>query len=407
MAKVVKGKRKSKIVENKRKIKYLILGAGRMAKGILYYLSLNDPEGCFHIVDRQQMAIDDMLKFAGQNIRKKLNLKCSCDDIRKISRIKSLMCDSVVAISCAHYELNTALTETAISCGCNLVDLGGNPQVVHKQFKFDFKARKSAVTVIPDTGLAPGMTNILTFRAIEGFTKLDSVKIRVGGVPVNPIPPLNYMLVFSPEGLINEYVEDALVIRDGKICRVESLSDVESIFIKGFGKMEAFNTSGGSSTLVETLKGKVKNLDYKTIRYPGHSFIMNGIKQIGLMNSEFITGEDGEKINPRKVLGLLLEKYLPFKDEDAVILKITVEGEIEGKRRKRIVTLIDRFDRDSKLSAMTRCTSFPSACIAMMIANGKISKRGVQKQELVVPSRDFVKMMRKAGLSINLRTVSV
>ena len=115
------------------------------------------------------------------------------------------------------------------------------------------------------------MVSVLAAHGAARFSRLDELHIRVGGLPQNPRPPLDYQIVFSVEGLINEYVERARVIRGGELVEVESMTELESLdFPEPFGRMEAFQTSGGTSTLPETFLGKVRDLDYKTIRYPGH-----------------------------------------------------------------------------------------------------------------------------------------
>src|SRR4029079_15285384 len=134
----------------------------------------------------------------------------------------------------------------AIEAETNFCDLGGNNDVVAKELALDNEARVAGVNVIPDCGLAPGMVAVLVAHAAARFEKIDGIHIRVGGLPQNPKPPLDYQLVFSVEGLINEYVEPARIIRDGKIAIVESMTEIESLeFPPPFENMEAFQTSGG------------------------------------------------------------------------------------------------------------------------------------------------------------------
>jgi lysine 6-dehydrogenase len=140
---------------------------------------------------------------------------------------------------------------------------------------------------VPNSGLAPGLINIITIEGTKEFEELDSIHLRVGGLPQNPRPPLNYQIVFSVDGLINEYVEMAAVIRDGKVMHIDPMSGLEEItFPEPFGILEAFNTSGGLSTLTELLAGKVKNLDYKTIRYKGHCEKFKTLLDLGFATNE-------------------------------------------------------------------------------------------------------------------------
>ena len=133
------------------------------------------------------------------------------------------------------------------------------------------------------------MVSVLAAHGAARFSGLDELHIRVGGLPQTPRPPLDYQIVFSVEGLINEYVERARVIRGGRIVEVESMTEVESLdFPAPFGAMEAFQTSGGTSTLPETFSGRVRELDYKTIRYPGHCERFRLLTDLGLCD-----GNDG------------------------------------------------------------------------------------------------------------------
>src|SRR5262249_1219664 len=153
----------------------------------------------------------------------------------------------------------------------NFCDLGGNDAIVRKELLLDEFAKERGIAIVPDCGLAPGLVSILTAAATEGLDDIYEIRLRVGGIPVEPQPPLEYSLAFSVDGLINEYVEDANVIIDGKPTVVPALTNVEEIeFPQPFGVLEAFCTSGGVSTLTETFQNRVQHLDYKTIRYKGH-----------------------------------------------------------------------------------------------------------------------------------------
>ncbi len=403
---------------NMRPHKYLILGAGRMARGLIHYLASADDGAQFHLVDIRNDSIRALKKSISKPIRSRLT--ASVMDLAESAKIRGLMSRSDVALSAAHYRFNRTLTRMAIATQCHMVDLGGNVDTVKAQQQLHARARRNRVAVIPDCGLAPGMTNILALWAASRLDRIESIRIRVGGVPVRPSPPLNYMIVFAPEGLINEYIEDALAIRKGRVTRLPSLAEVESLrFPPPFGLMEAFNTSGGSSTLVETLKGSIRHLDYKTIRYPGHCRIMQGLKQLGLFSNRPVRVEScrlspslrsGDPLNtvlrlsPREFAGILFENNLPQEGGDAVLVRVIARGTRKGRSSSVAVNLIDKMDRRTGLTAMMRCTAFPAACIAWMLAEGKITGYGVMPQEKAVPAGAFVRAMRRAGLDIRLRT---
>ncbi len=197
--------------------------------------------------------------------------------------------DSV--ISCVNYWYNLPLSLSAIEAGSNFCDLGGNNYVVDDQLALDEQAKAAGVNIIPDCGLAPGMVSVLAMHGAAKFDTLDELHIRVGGLPQDPQPPLNYQLVFSVEGLINEYIETARVIRDGKIIEVESMTEIEPLEFDGFPPLEAFQTSGGTSTLPDSFLGKIQDLDYKTIRYAGHCEKFKTMIDLGLCSSDEIVAD--------------------------------------------------------------------------------------------------------------------
>jgi lysine 6-dehydrogenase len=306
------------------------------------------------------------------------------------------------ALSCVTYRYNPTLTRAAIANGCHFVDLGGNNDVVRTQFEMDAEAKKANVTVIPDCGLAPGMVSIL---AADGIAKLDvveSVKIRVGGLPQSPRPPLNYQIVFSSEGLINEYWEPCVIIEDGKKKTVNPMTGVELLTFDGIGKLEAFYTSGGTSTLPETYQGKVTNLDYKTIRYPGHCQLFKPMLDIGLASRTPVK-IDGQSVEPRAVLKAVLDKNLSSEDPDLVLVRVTIEGEQGDVSRTIVYEIVDRQDSKTGLTAMMRSTAFPAAIIAWMAASGQIESKGVVRQELAINPSIFIPQLKKRGIFLTIK----
>ncbi|MFX1543328.1 MAG: saccharopine dehydrogenase family protein [Promethearchaeota archaeon] len=375
-------------------MKVLILGSGLMGRGAAYYLAHTESVEQFIVADINEKAAEGLSKeFGDKSVAEKA-------DARNKKDLESLFSRVDTVVSAISYTLNELHTEIAIETGTNMVDLGGNIFVHEKQFAMRDAAKDAGITVIPDMGLAPGMTNILARAGIDQLSTIDSVRLRVGGLQQDPRPPLNYSLIFSVEGLINEYVEPCRVLRDGKIVMEDPLVGVEELeFPEPFGKLEAFNTSGGTSTLPLTYEGKIANLDYKTIRYPGHGHKMWCIYKLGLMDSSEIE-IDGVNVAPRRVLERLLEENLPPTGKDVTLVRCTIEG-WEGKEPRTIqYQLIDYFDDLTKLTSMMRTTSFPAAAVAVMCADGTITERGVLAPEVAIPPQVFIEEMRNRGIDI-------
>jgi lysine 6-dehydrogenase len=322
-------------------------------------------------------------------------------DVTNSRQVVELMRGHDSAISCVVYHHNLRLARAAVEARVNFCDLGGNNSVVDEELALDEEARRAGINLIPDCGLAPGMVSVLVAHGAERFEQLEAVHIRVGGLPQDPRPPLNYQIVFSVEGLINEYVERARVIRGGRIIEVDSMTEVEHLdFPQPFGEMEAFQTSGGTSTLPESFLGRVETLDYKTIRYPGHCEKFKLLIDLGLARSEKVE-VDGARVSPRRVLEALLLRHLPSDEPDVVLIRVEFRGVANGKPARLRYDIIDRFDEATGLSAMMRTTAFPASIIAQMMARGEIKEKGAIPQERSVPPQAFVAALAERNIRIS------
>jgi lysine 6-dehydrogenase len=307
--------------------------------------------------------------------------------------------DSV--ISCVNYWYNVELSKAAIETGANFCDLGGNNYIVDEQLALDDRAKAAGVSIIPDCGLAPGMVSVLAMHGAARFDEVDEIHIRVGGLPQNPVPPLDYQLVFSVEGLINEYIEVARVIRDGEIKTVESMTELESLSFDGFPPLEAFQTSGGTSTLPDTFLGKIRELDYKTIRYAGHCDKFKAMIDLGLCSSEAVH-VDGVNVKPRRVFGELLQKHLPADGPDYVLVRLDFVGKQGGETKKLRYDIVDKTDESTGLSAMMRTTAFPASIIAQMMASGDVLTQGAIPQEKAIDPEKFVAELDRRNIKIRV-----
>ncbi len=371
-------------------MKLLVLGAGRMGLGAVHDLASQADVEQVTVADVDQLRANAVAARVGSKV-----VPMHLDANNHDATIR-LMQGHAAVISCVVYKLNEHLAKCAIEAGTNFCDLGGNNDVVAAELALDAEARGRNINIIPDCGLAPGMVAVLVAHGAERFESLEEIHIRVGGLPQNPKPPLDYQMVFSVEGLINEYIEKARVIRGGKIVTVESMTEVESLeFPAPFGEMEAFQTSGGTSTLPETFLGKVRELDYKTIRFPGHCAKFKTMIDLGLCSSTPIEVE-GTNVTPRRVLSELLVRNLPADEPDVVLVRVEFVG---GGKRLRY-DIIDRQDEATGLSAMMRTTAFPAAIVALMMARGQTTKKGALPQERCIPPALFMQELAKRNIDV-------
>lgn len=384
-------------------MKILILGSGRMGLGAAYDLAHNSND--VELITIADVDFDKAKAVAETIKSNKVTARRA--DVSDYAQAVELMRGHDSAISCVNYWHNVSLAKAAIETKTNFCDLGGNNTIVDAELALDEEAKAAGINIIPDCGLAPGMVSVLAMHGAERFENLESIKIRVGGLPQNPQPPLNYQIVFSVEGLINEYIEKARVIRDGEIIEVESMTELERLtFPEPYGEMEAFQTSGGTSTLPETFLGRVQELDYKTIRYVSHCEKFKTMIDLGLTSSEEID-VDGLKVKPRRVFGELLYKHLPCDGHDLVFIRLEFRGTMKmsvpaptGGCVLRY-DIIDKFDEETNLSAMMRTTAFPASIIAQMMARGETAFRGATPQEKVIPTKKFVDELAKRRIIID------
>lgn len=371
-------------------LKILVLGAGRMGLGAVHDLVRQSDVERVTVADAMGSRARQVASVAGPKAKA---VEIDASDAHAAAE---LMRGHNAVLSCVVYRLNARLAHAAVEAGVNFCDLGGNNDVVAEELRLDAEARRAGINIIPDCGLAPGMVAVLVAHAAGRLDALDAIRIRVGGLPQNPKPPLDYQLVFSVEGLINEYIEPARIVRDGRIVTVPSMTELEVIeFPQPFGELEAFQTSGGTSTLPDTFLGSVRELDYKTIRYPGHCARFKTMIDLGLCGSEPVA-VDGVSVQPRRLFGELLVRNLPADEPDVVLVRVEVSG---GGRTLRY-DIINRHDAATGLSAMMRTTAFPASIVALMMARGETTAKGALPQERCIPPDRF--MSELAARRINV-----
>jgi saccharopine dehydrogenase-like NADP-dependent oxidoreductase len=213
-------------------------------------------------------------------------------------------------ISACPFHLTPAISAAAVDVGAHYFDL---TEDVESTRRVKLQATTAATALVPQCGLAPGFISILAHAMTLKFDSLRDVQMRVGALPVYPTNALKYNLTWSTDGLINEYCNPCEAISDGRLHETLALEEVEAFSLDGVA-YEAFNTSGGLGTLCETLEGKVENLNYKTVRYPGHRDIVKMlIRDLRL----------GQR---REVLKDVLEESVPMTHQDVVLVFVTVSG---------------------------------------------------------------------------------
>jgi lysine 6-dehydrogenase len=376
-------------------MKALVIGSGMMGSALAYDLAHSTGVDEVFLADINGERAKTVADSIGKTV---IPMQLDINDFDKV--VHSMRGVDVVC-GATSYNHNLALTKAAIEAGKHFCDLGGNMDVVDAQLLMDAQAKKTGVCILPNCGLAPGLAAILGAGGARQFDCPEEIHLRVGGLPKHPRPPLNYMLVFSVEGLINEYLEPAEVIRNGDLKLAESMADLETLeFPAPFGTVEAFNTSGGVSTLTRMFKGKIKELDYKTIRYRGHCEKFKMLLDLGFASAEPVSV--GASVQTaRDIFQELLKKKLPTSGPDLVLMRVWITGMMKRTRKTLTYQMVDYFDEHTNISSMMRTTSFPTSIVAQMIVNGSIAARGVMAPETCVPVNQLIAELKKRNIIIN------
>jgi lysine 6-dehydrogenase len=369
--------------------RYIVLGAGMQGTAAAYDLArfgeaelvlLADVD-----LDRAKEAAARVDRLVGDGLAQAARM----DVQDRESLIKGLK-GFDAALSAVPYHFNLEITEAAIAARTGLCDLGGNTSIVLKQLELDPQAREAEITIIPDCGLAPGMANTLAVYAMSKIEKPREVRIWCGGLPQRPKPPLDYKLVFSIEGLTNEYFGKAYVLRDGRVMELDTFTELEEVeFPPPVGRCEAFITTGGTSTCPWTFEGELQRYEYKTVRYPGHYEKVKALLDLGLLDPEPVE-VGGAKVSPRELFHAVVPPRISFPDDpDLVVLRVHCRGEDRGGPLEVQLDLMDFYDEAAGFSAMERTTAFPAAIVTVMIAKGEL-EHGVVPLERAVPPEPFV-----------------
>jgi saccharopine dehydrogenase-like NADP-dependent oxidoreductase len=350
-----------------------VLGAGMVGSAMALDLADNYRVSCFDVSDANLAA----LKKRNQSIE---TLRVDLSDFSQYSVLLKKF-DLVVTAVPGFMGYNCL--KAVIESGKNVADISFFPE---DALQLDALAKEKNVTVITDIGVAPGMSNLILGLHNEEM-RVNNFECYVGGLPANPQAPFYYKAPFSPIDVIEEYTRPARLQEKGKIVTKPALTEREFMEFDGVGKLEAFNTDGLRSLLF-TMK-HIPEMKEKTLRYPGHIDLIISLKQAGFFGEREIE-INGTKITPLQFCSkLLIDNWkLEPGEEELTVMKVIVEGEAGGKRKRIEYDLLDRFDQQTKISSMARTTGYTCTAAANLIIKGLFSEKGVFPPELVGKSKD-------------------
>jgi saccharopine dehydrogenase-like NADP-dependent oxidoreductase len=284
-----------------------VLGAGKIGRTVVSFL---DSSGAYDVI-----AADGDLATAEAAVTGLKHSRASRLDLADAALMQELLSGRDAVLSCLPYFCNPQVAELAEKHGCHYLDLTEDVAVTRKVKAL---AKNSKRAYIPQCGLAPGFITIVANHLMKRIDEVDSLRLRVGALPLNPANMLKYALSWSTDGLINEYAQPCEVITGGELREVLPLEGLEELTVGGTS-YEAFNTSGGLGTLCQTLAGKLRELNYKSIRYPGHNTLIRF-----LMN-------DLRLADDRATLKRILERALPQTEQDVIVIFVSAAGHSGGR----------------------------------------------------------------------------
>lgn len=270
-------------------------------------------------------------------------------------------------LSCLPYRINKRIAAAAHASGIHYFDLTEDVPTTQAIIEL---AKTSKALMAPQCGLAPGFVGIVGAAQVAAFEACRSLRLRVGALPQNPTGLMGYAFNWSPEGVVNEYLNDCEVIEDGVRKFVSSMEWNETIYVDGV-MLEAFTTSGGLGTICETFHGKVANIDYKSMRYPGHMRLMNFFFHELLMRER------------RDLAGEILTNAKPPVNDDVVYVHVSAEGTLgSGLQRREFVRAYRPIELAGGMqTAIAWTTSASVVAVIEMVRDGALPQRGFLKQE--------------------------
>ena len=306
-------------------------------------------------------------------------------------------------LSAVPYYFNLDITRTAVRAGASMCDLGGNTDLVREQLKLGAEAKAAGISIVPDCGQVPGMGSTLMVYTMGLLDEAEEVFMWDGGLPQDPRPPFNYLMTFNIAGLTNEYAESPIFLRDGKLTEVPTMDELEEVdFPAPVGRLEAFTTGGGVSTMPWTYEGRLKTLQNLTVRYPGSFARLRAFYDLGLWRLDPVQVGEQEVI-PRDVFHTLFEPMVTYpEDKDVVVIRVLARGRKQGRPADAVLDLIDFYDKETGFTAMERTTGWDGAIVAGMMARGQ-TPRGAAPVELAVPADLFVAELAKRGIEVQTR----
>jgi saccharopine dehydrogenase-like NADP-dependent oxidoreductase len=364
-------------------MKILILGAGMQGRIAAWDLKRSGHD--VTVIDREP---ENLVR-----CRERVSVKTFIFDIRDEKRLVRLMKDFDAVLGALPAVFGFYALRCAVKAGVDMADMSYLPE---DPLRLGPQARARKVRIIPDAGFAPGLSNILCGEAYRILGRADRLRILVGGMPQKPRPPFNYRITWSPADLMAEYLRPARIFKNYRVLTRPALDGIEEIRVPGVGRLECFYTDG-LRTLLRTFRS-VRDMEEKTVRYPGHARLFKTIIDAGFFSEKTIPFRGG-LVTPKEFALEFLKNFLgPGDERDLSVLIV----ELTNKQRAKKYLCVDRYDPKERITSMARMTAFSGSVIVQGIK--KYPGRGVIPPEYLGRDKgfsDFVKKeLKKRGIII-------
>jgi len=355
-------------------MRVLVLGAGRVGQAVAHDLAQD-----------HQVSVGDVY---AENLKRVEKFAETFQlDIKNKQETVTKMEEHDVVVGALPGDFGFKTVKLAIEVGVDIVDVSFMPE---NPLELEDKAEKAGVTAVVDAGFGPGMSNVFMGRINEEMDHIEHAMIKIGGLPLNPKPPLNHELTFSPKDLIQEYVREARLIREGKKVKVDPFEDVKEVELYG-NRFEEFY-SDGLRTLTETIEADT--MEETTLRWKGHLKRMKVLRELGFF----------ERKNVESTLEVI-KPLMEFDGRDFCVMDIETKGKRDGDEVKMNYFFYD--EADEIFSSMARSTGFATAAFTRLLDDEKENIRtGIIPPEILGRRKDhhdfMVDELRKKGIKIEM-----
>ncbi|MFN7966793.1 MAG: saccharopine dehydrogenase C-terminal domain-containing protein [Acidobacteriota bacterium] len=390
--------------------RYAVLGCGRQGLASAYDLARFGNSDALLLIDADRARAERAASWLNAHLGES-NLALTpmpIDGSDPVALTRALEgCDA--AVSALPYQLNLIALKACLEARTHFCDMGGHTGILLQQLALDAHAKTASIAAVPDCGQAPGMATSLMVLALRSIDQPEWMEVWDAGLPLEPQPPLGYRLLFSVQGLTNEYDGPCRNIRDGQVVELASLSERQRVeFPAPFGTLEAFCASGTASTFPDSFAGApLQRFTSRIMRYPGHLDAILLLKELGFFSEETVLINDLPVV-PRRVTESLLERALDPGENpvrDAVLVRIHVGGRHDGIETTVAFDCQVHFDPHTDLTAMQRCTGFDAAIVAAMLARGEVAP-GVHKRELAIDPFRYRDELTKRDIVVTQRSIA-